>query len=104
LICAHCWATTGVLLLGKIGPWRFLGGPVPLLKFQHPLLELGVEQVFLPPQIIGANEEKDCPLAFARGTVKFGNLVDIKDEKNIVVRYQSSHEKNTHTMHTLLTS
>ncbi len=82
-------------MLGKIGLPRFLGSPVPLLKIQHPLLELGVEQDFPPFQIINVNEEKDCPLAFARGTVKFGNLVDKTNKTNAVMRYHSSYEKKT---------
>jgi hypothetical protein len=76
----------------------------PLLKFQHPLLKLSVERVFLPSQIIDIDEKKDCSLAFARGSVKFGNLVDITDRKNVVVRYQSSHGEKTNTMHNLLAS
>jgi hypothetical protein len=57
------------------------------------LLELRVEGTFLPPQIVDVDEEHDHPLAFARGTVKVGNLEKIKDEKNVVVRYHQATKK-----------
>jgi hypothetical protein len=57
------------------------------------LLELGVKGTFLPPLIVDIDDKHNRPLAFARGTVKVGNLEEIKDKKNVVVTYHQATKK-----------
>jgi hypothetical protein len=101
LISPHLRPAVGILLLRKLGAPRLLGGSISLVELLHPLLKLGVKGTFLPPQVVDVNEEHDHPLAFARGIVKVGDLEEIKDKKNIIVRYHQATKKDKHN-HTLL--
>jgi hypothetical protein len=73
----------------------------PTLKHCHPPLELGVEQVLLPSQLIYVDEENDGPAAFAGWAVKASNLEEKEEAHHEISSQEQNACKKTYLVHVI---